>query len=485
MRAAVYIRVSTEEQAKEGFSLEAQKDRCMAFIESQGYSLIKVYMDDGYSAKNMNRPRLQELLEDCKKRVVNLVVVYKLDRLSRSVFDSQVILNHFEKYGVKFKSTMEEFETITAGGRMFLNLMSVIAQWEREQIAERVTMGLTKRAQLGKRNTGTPPLGYKMGDNFTLEIDEDKAGYIRTIFDMYARGIGSRNIQKEISRMGYRTRNETNISQQSIIETISNPVFIGTTHWKARDTPESSRILTENTHPALVSRELYDKAQTILRRKRNKEISRSSFNYAFSGVLKCANCGYSLNGHTTRKKNVKKEIVEYRNYHCYGKHGMRACTVPDITELKVERIFFDEVIKELNYELEQDEFEKSETKQESKDADKERKRLEKKILECKKILDNWAYAMGKGAMTMDRYISLSKPEEEKLASLQYELNNFVQDTPEQKRIAFEELREFMVNLKEYWPKMTLEHRKESVQGLFKRIEFKYEGEWKLNMWELV
>lgn len=477
MKAAIYIRVSTEEQAKEGFSLEAQRDRCVQYIESQGYQLVKVYMEDGYSAKNMNRPHLQELIEDSKKKLFNLVVVYKLDRLTRSVLDSQVILNHFEKNGVKFKSTMEEFETITAGGRMFLNLMTVIAQWEREQIAERVILGMSKRAEMGLRNNYRLPYGYKLDDQGQMVIDEETAPIVRLMFDRYAKGIGSRKIKDELLSRGYHSSTGTPINEKTIMDILVNPAFLGITHWKPKDAPESERIVREGTHPALVSQELFDRVQSIITRKRSKDISRSSYDYPFSGILKCGHCGNPLHGHTTRKKLVDGSYKVYRSYHCYGKHNLRVCKVPDLNEKKMESLFFEELVQHLRFNLERETYESAEVKEERKDYAKERKRIERKIAESRKIMDNWAYAMGKGAMPVDQYLRLVQQEEVNVKRLEAQLAEVQEEDVVAVKASYEDAIELLKNLQSVWPDLSREDRKQSVQILFKRIDVHHDGEW--------
>jgi site-specific DNA recombinase len=163
MRAVAYLRVSTEEQASEGFSLVAQEERCKSFIKSQGWDLVKEpYIDDGYSAKNLERPAIQQLINDLKNNEFDVIVVYRLDRLVRSVLDLHHLLQLFDKHQVAFKSVTEVFDTTTAMGRFFITLVAAMAQWERENLAERVLMGMERRALEGKRNGGNAPYGYRM-----------------------------------------------------------------------------------------------------------------------------------------------------------------------------------------------------------------------------------------------------------------------------------------------------------------------------------
>ncbi|MGF9826753.1 recombinase family protein, partial [Brevibacillus agri] len=132
MRTAVYMRVSTEDQAREGFSIPAQREKLLAYVHSQGWEVAAIYADEGISAKDTNRPALKRLLRDIREGNIDVVLVYRLDRLTRSVLDLYRLLQEFEKYDVRFKSCTEVYDTTTAIGRLFITLVAALAQWERE-----------------------------------------------------------------------------------------------------------------------------------------------------------------------------------------------------------------------------------------------------------------------------------------------------------------------------------------------------------------
>ncbi|MDI3409732.1 recombinase family protein [Bacillus sonorensis] len=145
MRVALYIRVSTDEQAKHGYSIEAQKEKLEAFCLSQGWKIYETYIDDGYSAKDLNLPKFNLMRDAIEKGEIDILLVYRLDRLTRSVIDLYEILKMLDENGCKFKSATEIYDTTNAMGRLFITLIAAIAQWERENLAERVKMGIEKK----------------------------------------------------------------------------------------------------------------------------------------------------------------------------------------------------------------------------------------------------------------------------------------------------------------------------------------------------
>lgn len=149
-RAVDYTRVSTDEQAREGYSINSQRDYNLKFIESQNWDLVDSYVDDGYSAKDLIRPNMQRLINDAKARKFDVVVFYKLDRLVRSVSDLDKLLKIFDANNIGIRSVTEPFDTTTAIGRFLITLVAAIAQWERETISERVVVNMTKKANFSK-----------------------------------------------------------------------------------------------------------------------------------------------------------------------------------------------------------------------------------------------------------------------------------------------------------------------------------------------
>ncbi|MEW6087130.1 MAG: recombinase family protein [bacterium] len=184
IKCAIYTRVSTDNQAEVEFnSCEAQEAKIKSFIASQeNMELFKVYSDAGWTGANINRPALSELLNDIKQNKINLVVSYKIDRLTRSPKDFYQLIELFDKHGVDFISVTERFDTSTPSGRLLRNIMLTFAQFERELTSERTKDKMLERAQKGMWNGGIVPFGYK-AENKKLIINGDEAKIIRSIYE--------------------------------------------------------------------------------------------------------------------------------------------------------------------------------------------------------------------------------------------------------------------------------------------------------------
>jgi len=186
MRCAIYTRVSTDNQAEKEFSsCEAQEEKIKAFIKSQNnWEVFKVYSDPDYTGANLNRLALQELLQDIKQGEINIVLVYKIDRLTRLPKDFYQLIEFFEKYKVDFISITEKFDTSTPAGRLLRNIILTFAQFERELASERTKDKMLERAKKGMWNGGIVPHGYKK-ENKKLLINPKKAEIVKLIHEIY------------------------------------------------------------------------------------------------------------------------------------------------------------------------------------------------------------------------------------------------------------------------------------------------------------
>lgn len=338
-RAAVYIRVSTLEQAQEGYSIGAQKERLIAFCKAHDWLISDFYVDGGYSGANLDRPGMQKLISDVKS--FDLVLVYKLDRLSRSQRDTLYLIEEvFLPAGVDFVSMSESFDTSTPFGRAMIGILSVFAQLEREQIKERTKMGKLARAKEGLHHGGKNfPIGYDYVDG-RLAVNEYEAVQVKKIFDWYLEGMSPEQIAERLRAEGYTNRYGSwseNSGKFTVTRILGHEVYLGTLKYY--------NLIVENAHEPIIDRAVFDKV-TDMRKKRREIYGNSAYRakYLLTGLLFCARCG------------ARYAIRDTKYYICYSrskstKHMMKAesCDnknwrvdiLDDFVEYEVRRLLFD------------------------------------------------------------------------------------------------------------------------------------------------
>ncbi len=220
MKALGYVRVSTEKQAERGVSLEAQAEKVRAMAVVQGAELADLIVDGGESAKSLERPGMIRLLALVDARAVDTVIVAKLDRLTRSVKDLAELLQRFQRRGVALVCVAESLDTASAAGRLVLNIMTAVSQWEREAIGERTRDALNHKRTNGER-VGTVPFGWRLSpDGLHLEADPGEAGILSRIRELKEAGFTTRQIAGELNGQGFSTRRGTAWRFQYVAEAL-------------------------------------------------------------------------------------------------------------------------------------------------------------------------------------------------------------------------------------------------------------------------
>ena len=342
MRIAVYTRVSTQEQARDGYSIDEQIDRLTKYCEAMKWDIYKIYNDAGFSGATTDRPALQRIIKDIKKGKIDKVLVYKLDRLSRSQKDTlELIEDQFIANGVEFVSMSENFDTSTAFGRAMVGILAVFAQLEREQIKERMSMGREARAKEGKfHGSSKPPIGYDYIDG-KLMTNEFEKMQIQMIYEMYVSGMGGLKIAKKMNESGYSTK-YGNWRHQTITELIPKKTYIGYVQFNGE--------WYKGEHEAFITEELYDKAQLVLeqRKKEHKiNIRTGKATTYLAGYLHCSCCG-SKYGKRCKYYASKK----YEYYSCYSRFQKnrtvaksKNCQNKTWRMEELDNIIFDEIKK--------------------------------------------------------------------------------------------------------------------------------------------
>jgi len=306
-KVGLYIRVSTLEQAQEGYSVGEQKERLISFCKAHDWLIANVYVDGGYTGSNLDRPGIQKLISEIGK--LDVVLVYKLDRLSRAQRDTLYLIEDvFLPNGVDFVSMQESFDTATPFGRAMIGMLSVFAQLEREQIRERTMMGKLARAREGLHHGGGyNPIGYDYIDG-KLSVNEYEAIQIRRIYEWYIDGMGTQKIAERLLEEGYTNRYSSwansSSGASSITRIISNDIYTGTLRF--------DNVVVEDAHEAIISREDFDKANEI-RRRRHEIWGNTAYKskYLLVGFAFCAQC--------EARYHVKHNYKDYKYYECYSR----------------------------------------------------------------------------------------------------------------------------------------------------------------------
>ncbi|PFK01346.1 hypothetical protein COI97_15890 [Bacillus cereus] len=302
MKCVIYRRVSTDEQAEKGFSLENQKLRLESFATSQGWEVVGDYVDDGFSGKNMDRPALKRMFNNVDK--FDVIIVYKLDRFTRSVKDLNEMLEKIKEHNIAFKSATESIDTTTATGRMILNMMGTTAQWERETICERVRDVFGKMREQGLYPNGKPTYGYKM-ENGTLSLIPDEVENVKLMFEMI-KSHGQLHIAKTLRARGIKTTKGYDWMGSSIGRLLRNPFYYG-----EMEVDGKMVKVTNKGYEPIITKEEFDIVSKIInKRVTNATRTKSETIYPFSGIVLCPVCGHPLRG--DRNKYKEKYFTYYR-----------------------------------------------------------------------------------------------------------------------------------------------------------------------------
>lgn len=458
------MRVSTEEQATEGFSLAAQQERCHQFIESQGWEYDGEYIDDGHSAKNLNRPAMQQLIRDVKEKQFDILVVYRLDRLVRSVVDLHHLVQLFDEKGIMFKSVTEVFDTTNAMGRFFITLVGAMAQWERENLAERVRMGMERRASEGKFNGSAAPYGYRLEKSGQLVIDPDEAEIVRYIFHLYKRH-GLFKIANILNEEGYKTRAGNDWQANSIRYILTNPIYTGRLQWGLQSN-KTKAIIVDGAVEPIISEEEFEEAQRLMKKRNNMPARGKSMTneYIFTGLLVCGHCNAKMYGF---KRPVKNKPGQYSYaYRCTNRYRRwKECDMPQIDE----RVIAQEMLKTIEWVTNQDEVDPPEQK-EKMDTAICRRELEKQLEAIKKRRKKWQMAFAEDVISLDDLRDRMREEAEKEAEIRKKLEELKEDI-EDESLDKETFMVYIQDLKQLWPKLDRRAQKDLVNAIFREIVF--------------
>lgn len=396
----LYLRVSTEDQAREGFSLPEQKERLETFCKFKGYEIVDYYEDAGISAKTGNyRPEFERLKEDIKSKKINTIIALKLDRITRSIFDWEKLMTFLDENDAYIDCANDEVNTTNANGKMISRLLMSVSQNEIERTSERTKVGLAGAIKQGHLPSQAP-LGYKH-ENKKLVIDYSTKDVVVRIFELYYNGNSYQTISNILNEE--QVLGKTNWRDSTITAILENEVYKGDfVHGKRTKHP----TYYENVVEPLVSKEMWEDCQA--QKKKNSRAYQRTLTYLFLQKIRCPKCNNLMGGKATKKKNGNI----YYYYYCND------CKL-NLKENVIEEYFANFINEIVEYDSVVNQFFLPMIKQK---FDEPKELLEKELDKQKAKLDRIRKAYISGAFDLDEYNAEKKIVDEAISKIQIELN---------------------------------------------------------------
>lgn len=464
MTVAIYIRVSTEEQAAEGYSISAQKEKLKAYCNAQDWEDFKFYVDEGRSAKDLKRPLLQEMLSHIKKGLIDTVLVYRLDRLTRSVVDLHNLLSLFDEHDCSFKSATEVYDTSSAMGRFFITIISSVAQFERENTSERVSFAMAEKARLGEY-VPSAPFGFDKGKEGKLIINEKEKEIYLDIVDKILRGYSLRQTCAYLDSIGVKTRRSTDMWKVTTLRWIlNNTAAYGAITWNHQ--------IYEDSHEAIIDKVTYEKVQKIIKlRNYSRTTRRGHTDHIFKSKLLCPVCSRRLTGSRTKylPKNADEAIYN-NNYRCNTcKEHNRP--VIQISERKIEKAFMEYLS---NYRINKAKINRTAINS----NEKEKEKILRELVALREERSKWQKAWAASLISDDEFSKLMKDTQSKVNDAerrQQKIKTSVITSPEEiKKMNF-----ILKELKRNWKHLDTNEKIDFVNMFIENIEFQKEPETKV------
>jgi len=398
--AGIYIRVSTEDQAREGFSLGEQEEKLRQLCKYKGFEVFKVYKDAGISAKNMkNRPQFQQMIEDMKNGLINYIVAYKLDRVTRSVRDLEVLISTLEKYQCYLICDRDDVNTSTANGRFFVRMLTVLSQLEIEIVSERTKFGLNGAIKAG-HIPGKCPLGYYRAPDKTLKIDNTTKDIVLRIFELYLEGKSYQTIANILNQEKVLYPQVKKWIDSSVNRIINNKIYMGDYERYKNDNDKETEIYMDVV-PPIITRAMWEEVQN--QKETNQRAYCRNRVYIFFQKLVCPTCGHIMTCKGTGGKKSK-----YMYYYCdtcklyYNEDEIENCLIDYILDL----VEYDYHVKKYFYPIL------------AEKKDDESKKIDEEIKKLLQQKDRLKKAYMNGILEMEDFSEDYKLIEEKLSTLE-------------------------------------------------------------------
>lgn len=382
MRCGIYVRVSTDDQRDNGYSIDSQLRMIKEHCEKNEYDIVDVYNDAGHSGKDLMRPEMQRLLKDIKAHKIEMLVAIKVDRLTRNNYDGFWLLNYCEEHNVKIELILEPYDVSTANGEMFFGMNLVFGQRERKEIGARTKRAMEQMA-IQKIHPGKAPYGYiRNKETGHLEIDPIEAQVVKEIFELCKKGKSIRAIAK-IMKENKSYLNDGKWKSDRIYKILNNSVYIGIFAYGQYARKKEDILYVENYCEPIIDKKTWDETRKVL--EKNKHPNYGKHIHLFAGLVKCPNCGNILSSTLSYKHSGTPQKIEYyfltcKNPNCKSKGIHYNC---DKIEQKLSRVL-DELTRYI-YKMDNEIMTcNSNNSREIKEIDKAIEKLKKK---SKKLID--------------------------------------------------------------------------------------------------
>ncbi|MCL4439884.1 MAG: recombinase family protein [Firmicutes bacterium] len=475
--AALYIRVSTDEQAEHGISIPAQRSRLESYCRARGWEIFDFYVDDGFSGKDLDRPAIRHLIEDAGLKKFSTLLVLKLDRLSRRQKDVLHLLEDvFEPLNIGFKSVTEAFDTTTPFGKAALGMMAVFAQLERETIVERVKMAKKEGARQGRFMGGPAPYGYRYDHRSKLlQIDEISAQTVKWIYDQYLKGErGYRHIAEKLEESGVPGPTDMRWNKNFVRKILTSPIYAGFIGHQGN--------LYPGKHEHIIEPEKWREVQALIRDRGAVRAAATVYTGFLSGIIWCGECGARM-----RVKNVwqnhpctdPKKVIRY--YVCYSQDGSARHMVRSpgcrcgykhadgIENAVVNELYRYSFDRELLRRVVDEELAKNTDKN---SVSRTINQAVKDLASVEKKLERWYDAFEKGALEPDELMERVKELRERKSYLQNHIPELESRLKEEdaRQANAEEVLELFHNFPAIWEEATPGERREIVVNLVKSVQ---------------
>lgn len=407
---ALYVRVSTEEQAINGDSLRTQREALTKYALANHYHIYGIYEDDGFSATNLNRPALQRLLDDVRQNKINRILITKLDRLSRGVRNYYRILDTLDSHGVFWSTIFEKYDSSTANGRLHINIMLSVAENESAQTSERIRSVFNNKVHQKEIISGKIPVGYKKEEK-KLVIDENTKDIVIEAFNFYLQ-CGS--VYRTFEHLKIL---DPTINYQRVSRMLGNKTYAGIKDCKYG--------MIEDYCEPLIPIEQFNKVQILLKKNQRKRDC-EKHEFLFSGLLKCAECGFKMSGKYC--KDFPPNCTYY--YLCSNARLKKRCDMhKQLNEVKIEKKLLEQIQTEINQFIDKNKILKQE-KRNTRNIAKEKEKLNRQLEKLRDLYIN-------DLIQIEHY-------EKQYRELTLKLNDLKEEPiEEEKEVDYSELKSFL------------------------------------------